>query len=180
MTLTQDRVKELLDYNPETGILTWKIKRRGRAKVGDEAGTVNGAGYVKLSVDGKQYLAHRVIWLWLYGYLPENNVDHVNRVTTDNRECNLREVSQSCNIRNSQVSAINLSGIKGVRVDKHGFHAFIYNKGRQTHIKTSSDFIEAVSYRLAAEQCLEWEGCDSSSSAYLFMQDYIKREGPIT
>ena len=140
MSLTQGRVKELFDYDAKTGILTWRINRRGKAKVGDVAGVVNGEGYIKLSVDSKQYLAHRIIWLWVYGYLPEGNIDHVSRDRTDNRLCNLREISPSCNSKNSCVSVRNLSGVKGVRGDKYSYHAFIYHKGRQTHIKTLSDF----------------------------------------
>ena len=66
--LTQKRVRELLDYAPETGLLTWKVNRRGSAKAGDVVKTVNGGGYVQLAIDSRSYLAHRVIWLWNYGY----------------------------------------------------------------------------------------------------------------
>lgn len=175
--LTQKRVRELFDYDPETGLLTWKVNRRGSAKAGDAIKTVNGAGYVQLAIDSRPYLAHRVIWLWNYGYLPENQVDHINRIKVDNRVCNLREVSPSCNIHNSCVSTRNRTGVKGVRVDKHGCHASIMIGGRQIHIKTVHDFTEAVAHRLVAEQCLGYSSCDNQSSAFVYMQNYIKEGG---
>lgn len=175
--LTQKRVKELLDYDPETGLLTWKVNRRGSAKAGDVIKTVNGAGYIQLSVDSKRYLAHRVIWLWNYGYFPENQIDHISRVTADNRLCNLREIATSCNVQNSCVSTRNRTGVKGVSVNKHGCHASIMIGGKQIHIKTVHDFTEAVAHRLAAEQCLGYSSCDNQSSAYLYMQKYLKEGG---
>lgn len=175
--LTQKRVRELLDYDPETGLLTWKVNRRGSAKAGDVIKTVNGAGYVQLAIDSKKYLAHRVIWLWNYGYFPEKQVDHISRVPTDNRLCNLREIASSCNVQNSCVSTRNRTGVKGVRVDKYGCHAFIMIGGRQIHIKTVHDFTEAVALRLAAEQCLGYSSCDNQSSAFVYMQNYIKEGG---
>lgn len=175
--LTQKRIKELLDYNPETGLLTWKVNRRGSAKAGDVIKSVNGEGYVQLTIDSKQYLAHRVIWLWNYGYFPENQVDHINRIKVDNRLCNLREVSRSCNNYNSCVSTRNRTGVKGVSVDKHGYQASIMIGGRQSHIKTVHDFTEAVAHRLAAEQCLGYNSCDNQSSAFVYMQNYIKEGG---
>lgn len=175
--LTQKRARELLDYDPETGLLTWKVNRRGSAKAGDVIKTVNGAGYVQLAIDSKKYLAHRVIWLWYYGYLPENQVDHINRVRSDNRLCNLREIATSCNVQNSCVSTRNRTGVKGVSVNKHGCHASIMIGGKQIHIKTVHDFTEAVAHRLAAEQCLGYNSCDNQSSAYLYMQKYLKEGG---
>ena len=174
--LTQKRVRELFDYDTETGLLMWKVNRR-RVKVGDVIKTVNSAGYTTLEIESKSYLAHRIIWLWNYGYFPENDVDHINRVRADNRICNLREVSQSCNIHNSCVSTRNISGVKGVSVDKHGCHASIMIGGKQIHIKTVHDFAEAVAHRLAAEQCLGYNSCDNQSSAFVYMQNYIKEGG---
>lgn len=175
--LTQKRVKELLDYDPETGLLTWKVNRRGSAKAGDVIKTVDGAGYIQLSVDSKRYLAHRVIWLWNYGYFPENQVDHINRIKTDNRLCNLREVSRSCNLQNTNLSMRNSTGVKGVSPDKSGlFRVFIMFKGYQSCVVSCKDFVEAVAHRLAAEQCFGLNGCDSQSSAYLYMQNYVKEK----
>lgn len=175
--LTQKRVRELLDYDPETGLLTWKVNRRGSAKAGDAIKSVDWYGYVRLAIDSRTYPAHRVIWLWYYGYLPENQVDHINRVRADNRLCNLREVSRSCNRRNSCVPRSNTSGVKGVKAGKHSYRAFITIDSRSVHIKGTKDFTEAVAHRLAAEQCLGYSSCDNQSSAFVYMQNYIKEGG---
>lgn len=174
--LTQKRVRELLDYDPETGLLTWKVNR-GKANVEGKAGTLGGTGYIHLTIDSKQYLAHRVIWLWNYGYFPENDVDHINRVRSDNRICNLREVSRTCNLRNSCVSISNRSGVKGVSVDKQGCRAFIKIAGCRSYLIYTKDFTEAVAHRLAVEQCLGYNSCDAQSSAYLYMEKYLEEGG---
>lgn len=169
--LTQKRVKELFDYDPETGLLVWKDSLETK-------GFLNKSGYIVVSIGSKNYLAHRLIWLWCYGYFPEHQVDHINRDKTDNRLCNLREVSASCNIRNRGILRNNKSGVTGVRVgvgEASGkFYAFITNEGKPRHLIVCKDFTEAVAYRLAAEQCLGYSSCDSQSSAFLYMQDYIK------
>ena len=171
--LTQKRVRALFDCDPETGLLTWKVNK-GRIKAGQLAGGMFKSGYLAVGVDCSRYYSHRVIWLWYYGYFPENDIDHVNRDRFDNRICNLREVSRSCNNYNSCVSMSNTSGIKGVDSYKGGFRASIGIEGKPCYIKRTKDFTEAVAHRLAAEQCLRYSSCDSQSSAYLYMQKYLK------
>lgn len=172
--LTQKRVKELLDYDPETGLLTWKVNKGRGAKVGGKAGSNCINGYLYVGIDSKRLLIHRVVWLWYYGYFPENEIDHINRVRTDNRICNLREVSRSCNSHNSCVPMSNTSGIKGVGSYKKGFRAYIEILGSFKLLRSTKDFTEAVAHRLAAEQCLGYSSCDTQSSAYLYMQKYLK------
>lgn len=99
------RVKQLFDYNPETGSLTWKIQRRGRARKGSEAGTIHPKGYVRVSVDNVDYLAHRIIWVLSHGEPPEGAViDHINGNPSDNRLHNLRMTTPQGNVHN-QVDA---------------------------------------------------------------------------
>ena len=113
--------------------------------------------------------------LWLF---PENQVDHINRIKEDNRLCNLREVSAACNLQNTNLSMRNSTGVKGVSPDKSGlFRVFIMFKGYQSCVVSCKDFVEAVAHRLAAEQCFGLNGCDSQSSAYLYMQNYVKEGG---
>jgi hypothetical protein len=110
--ITQEKLKEILDYNPDTGIFTWKVPRR-KIKVGDNAGYINEAGYVRLTISHKKYLAHRIAWLYVYGSIPKY-IDHINGITTDNRICNLREATHSENMCNRKVHSNNKSGIRNV------------------------------------------------------------------
>lgn len=98
--MDQATLKNLLDYNPETGVFTWRVSRPPRGRPGQQAGHDNGNGYVRLSVLGKKYYAHRLAFVWMLNEFP-NNVDHINGNPIDNRWCNLRNVSQSVNMANT-------------------------------------------------------------------------------
>jgi hypothetical protein len=111
--ITQEELKDLLTYNPETGIFNW-IKRNGNI-----AGSTNVRGYVTISISDKDYLAHRLAWFYVKGANPINLIDHVNGVCDDNRIINLREASRSQNAWNQIISTRNTSGLKGVSWDKH-------------------------------------------------------------
>lgn len=112
-TLTQDRLKQLLDYVPDTGVFMWRVSNR-RKKPGAIAGTQCPKGYVRISVDAKIYAAHRLAWLHMYGVWPRNEIDHINRVRNDNRIENLREADRSLNCHNSRLRVDNVSGHRGV------------------------------------------------------------------
>jgi len=105
--LTQEKLKEILSYDPETGIFVW-IKR------GKVAGSLNSKGYIHLRVDKKSYQVHRLAWLYTYGYFPEHDIDHLNGIRNDNRVENLREVSRACNLQNQKINSKNTSGFPGV------------------------------------------------------------------
>ena len=96
--LTQERLKEVLDYNPDTGIFVNRVRRSNR-KVGDVAGCSNGLGYIKISVDGTNYLGHRLAWLYTYGEMPQQ-IDHINCDRADNRIANLRPCNDALNHQN--------------------------------------------------------------------------------
>jgi len=100
--LTQKRLKELFHYNPETGVITRKIKVRGRfGEVGSVVGSLRKkTGYISASVDGKLYQAHRIIWLFMTGDMPTTDVDHINRDRSDNRWDNLRLATRAQNMWN--------------------------------------------------------------------------------
>jgi len=92
--LTQDRLMEVLDCDPETGIFTWRQQPGSRSDmIGKRAGYNGPASYRSVTVDGVGYLEHRLIWLWVHGNLPSCQLDHLNTNTKDNRIANLREVS---------------------------------------------------------------------------------------
>jgi len=173
--LTQERLKELLHYEPETGIFYWKqIQGKNKKKVGDVAGTPLN-GYITIGIGGTIYLSHRLAWLYIHGYFTENQIDHINRNRADNRICNLREVSRSCNRRNSGNPKNNVSGVKGVCWHKQSnlWRSRITHQGKKYNLGLYVLFDEAVCARLAAEQCLNWSNCDSSSPAYNYVQKML-------
>lgn len=174
--LTQERVRELFDYDPDTGIFTRKIKIRGGFLPGIGITRVGCGGYVTVSVDKKAYYLHRLVWLWWYGSHPTGHVDHINRVRSDNRIHNLREASHRHNLINSQLYSNNASGVKGVGWYKRkGKWVARINgsTGKSSLLGYFSDFTEAVAHRYAAEQCLDWYNITGQSSAHHHMKLFI-------
>ncbi len=169
--ITQSELKSLLKYNFKTGNFTWRENRRPCIKAGDIAGHKGKNGYIQIKISGKKYLAHRLAFLYVKGYFPEDDVDHKNGNPSNNWWKNLREVSKTCNLRNTKNQQRNTSGIKGVvlveKTDKWGVSIGVNGKG--ISLGHYSCFDEAVCVRLAAEQCLGWGGCDSSSPAYQYV-----------
>lgn len=173
MSITQKRLKELFNY--KDGLLIRKISTSNRVKIGDTAGYVRHSGYREVSVDGKSYLNHRLIYLYHNGYMPEKNIDYINKKPGDDRIENLREVSQVCNLRNSNTSYRSKTGIKGVMYSKRDgiYLSQVVINGVTKHIGSSKSLLEAACLRLVAEQCLSWGSCDSSSPAYQYVKKYI-------
>lgn len=116
---TQERLKELLDYDPATGILTWKKRRKGVPHDGAIAGCLTGDGYLKVSVDGTQYRAHQVIWCFMTGsWVPF--IDHKDCDGLNNSWSNLRASTFDQNNQNmkSKKTASSPSKLKGAYWDK--------------------------------------------------------------
>jgi hypothetical protein len=113
-----ETISKYLDYNPDTGVITWKIQRSNRKKAGDIAGVIDSNGYRRIKFSPKLYLAHRVAWLLYYKEWPQNLIDHINLDVSDNRILNLREATQSQNMMNCTKYKTNTSGIKGVTYNK--------------------------------------------------------------
>jgi hypothetical protein len=178
MKLSQIKVKDMFDYNHDTGDLIRIRRPPGRAaSIGSVSGNLAPSGYLRTGIENKSYLNHRLIWLWNYGYLPENGLDHINRNKTDNRLVNLREVSQQCNTRNAKLRSNNSSGIKGVYLNKSTskWVAKICVGGKSFILGYHTTFIEAVAHRLAAEQCYGWPGCDSCSPAFAYIRKIVMK-----
>ena len=110
--ITQEELKKIVNYNPETGIFTWNISKQG-IKFGKVAGGIKDTGYVRIKLNGKLYPAHRLAWIYMYGEYP-NIIDHINGKRDDNRICNLRQCSTSQNQWNQKLSKNNTSGSKNV------------------------------------------------------------------
>ena len=111
--LTQDRLKELLHYNPETGLFI-----RKSLKIGNISGYINRDGYRRIRVDYKAYSAHRLVWLYVYGLFPKDQIDHINGIKDDNRLINLRECNRSENNQNVVSSRSSTSKYLGVSWSK--------------------------------------------------------------
>lgn len=116
--LTQERLKELFNYDPTTGVFTNRVHRSPNARKGWKAGCDKSHGYQVIRVDGTLYGAHRLAWLYVYGSFPEGVIDHINQDPLDNRISNLRDVEQVDNMRNMRILNTNKSGITGVSWDK--------------------------------------------------------------
>jgi hypothetical protein len=115
--LTAARLRELLEYNPETGVFTWRAPagRWGRIPAGTVAGsTGKTSGYVEIHFEGGLYKAHRLAWLYMTGEWPADELDHINRVRGDNRFENLRECTTAENMQNKNLYISNTSGCAGV------------------------------------------------------------------
>lgn len=90
----------VLSYDPETGIFTWLVNKRGPVKAFDQAGSLNRDGYVKIKVDQQVFLAHRLAWFLVYGEWPEREIDHIDGDPANNRIANLRECEHRQNAKN--------------------------------------------------------------------------------
>jgi hypothetical protein len=112
-TLTYDRLREVLNYDATTGVFTWRTKTSRKVVVGREAGSMKPSGYVSVRIDGPNYYAHRLAWLYVYGEWPAAEVDHINGVKDDNRISNLRQATRKQNMEN-RVQPIGASGYRGV------------------------------------------------------------------
>ena len=148
--ITPDRLRELLNYDPVTGVFTW-IVARGSHKPGAVAGRKH--GYVNIMIDGRMYKAHRLAWLYVTGEWPEADIDHVNMNKRDNRFYNLREATRSQNRMHTGAHADSKSGAKGVSWYKRGrkWRAAIHVGGKQRHLGYFATKAEAMlAYSAAA------------------------------
>lgn len=110
-----ERVREVLDYDPESGVFRWKVRPSNRVRVGEIAGCVEQVGgYRLISVDGKLIKAARLAWFYMHGEWPPMHVDHENLIRDDDRIRNIRPCTRSENQRNRSRQSNNTSGYKGV------------------------------------------------------------------
>jgi hypothetical protein len=125
--ITQEIAKELFSYDPETGELVWKKSTGPKPIAGRVVACDARTGYMRVQIFNKDYLAHRVIWLYVHGEWPDGFIDHINGKRNDNRLVNLRVVSVAENARNQRkAQKSNSTGFLGVsRYYKGRFRASI-------------------------------------------------------
>jgi len=179
--MTAQEIKDTLDagfykavhtkfmYIPESGQLINK-------NTGKVAGCLTSNGYLVVSIGPRPYPAHRLIYYMYHGHFPKGQIDHINRIKTDNRIANLRDVSASKNMRNTGNSTKNKSGVKGViwNRQENCWQAKAFYKRKPIHVGNFKHFINAVKARHYAEQIFGYTvtGMKSPAEKYL---DYAKK-----
>jgi hypothetical protein len=134
--ITQDQVKQKFIYR-NGKLYDRKTKRVRGSKIN--------TGYIRVVINGKQYLAHQIIYLYIRGYIPEC-IDHINRNPADNRICNLRDVPQRINVLNrTKLNKNNKTGYCGVSAYRDKFAAYITKNGKRVRIGIYNTAEEASS-----------------------------------
>lgn len=155
----------ILSYNSDTGELIWKERPRWMFKAdwshkhfnkkfsGKLAYGKSGTGYQHIGIFGTRYLSHIICWILYHWKQSDKEIDHINRVKTDNRICNLREVEPYKNCQNKDIRSDNTTGVSGVTRSARDkkFYSRITIKGKRIFLGTFEDINEAISERLKAE-----------------------------
>jgi hypothetical protein len=131
--LAQKRLKELLHYDPDTGLFT-RVKSMPRSKKGEVVGYTNGRGWLRVKIDGKHYKLHRLAFLYMEGAFPPDEVDHINGNKDDNRWCNLRKATRAQNNANRASGGNSVTGYRGVLPSGKRFFAQITKDGKRIHL----------------------------------------------
>lgn len=150
-SLTPERARELIDYDPVTGVFTRKLRGRGSLKPHKVAGSMNQKGYIYVTINSTKFSAHRLAWFMVHGEWPPNEIDHINRVPSDNRIANLRLATRTENGQNRRLHANNTSGARGCIRSGRKWVAQICINGKGYHLG-SFNCIKAASsaYETAA------------------------------
>lgn len=158
--VTAETIRERLNYNANTGVLTWRsAPKKCRAKVGGVAGSHDVSGYIQVNIGGNVLKAHRVAWLLAHGEWPSGQIDHINGVRDDNRLCNLRVVTNAINCQNKRAPLpSNKSGFLGVSWNNGAWRAAVQLNGKQHHVGRFKSPEEAHQAYLVAKRKLH-EGC---------------------
>ena len=130
--LTQEYLLRVCNYDKLTGVLSYKVRVNNNSRVGRELGSITAKGYRRASVKGTPYMVHRLIYLYLKGYMPEQ-VDHINGDREDNRWSNLREATNGENGRNRKTPENTTTGIKGLshREDRQEYVGNVNYEGQR-------------------------------------------------
>jgi hypothetical protein len=148
LTLTAERLKQVLQYFPTTGRFRWRV-RQGTSGPRGEAGNLRPGGYRRIQVDGVRHYSHRLAWLYIHGEHPTGEIDHKNGNPADNRIANLQNCPHPENVWHAVER--NMSGTTGLRRRGNKWQARITVNGRQYNLGTYDTRKEAAAaYRCAA------------------------------
>lgn len=156
-----DNLRKELEYDPITGKF-FRLRTHRTVKAGDVAGAIvtlsqHSKQYVRLSVFGKYYQAHRLAWFYMLGSWPVGDIDHINQDSLDNRWENLRDCSHAENGRNQKKYLTNTSGRTGIHLRKSGnWRARIFAEGKHINLGTFSSYELAVAARSLAESTYDF------------------------
>lgn len=186
--LTQQELKKLICYDPETGIFTWRCrgieyfdhcknpeltyKQWNAQNAGKEAGCIV-CGYCDIILLKKKYLAHRLAWFYMEVYWPEHQIDHIDRNRSNNKWDNLRHVSQSCNLKNVFLGKGNTTGVRGVtyRKDRNIYQVYISTNTKHKYVGCYKTLKEAAMARWKVEVEHSYPNCLSESSSYKYLKE---------
>jgi len=168
--LIQTRLKERLSYNLETGIFTW-ISSTHKQRVGQPAGCINTDGYRVININGYQYRASILAWLYVEGYWPEHEIDHKDRIRDNDKWDNLKHVTRLCNSINRKVFKNNKSGITGICFDtkRNKWRADIRISKKLIFLGRFKSITDAVLARWRAEVKYNFSDCNMKSSAHKYL-----------
>lgn len=139
--ITQARLKELVHYDPETGVFTRNVSRTN-SKAGDPVGHSNATGYLRACIDGRKYFLHKLAWLYVNGEWPPECVDHIDLDKKNNRIANLRLATNSQNQANRPITSQNKTGFKGVHWCNH-FKRYVAQISKDNKVKNLGYFRSA-------------------------------------
>lgn len=189
-----ERLRNLLDYDPETGVLRWKPRTPDMFFSWNEAGKakrcatfnekyagqpaligIDGHGYYQGTILCRYYKAHRVAWLLHYGEWPTGEIDHINGDRRDNRITNLRDVEHRTNLRNCKLSKRNTTGVPGLTWNKtmKRWQAFIRINGKSKCLGSWKNFDDAAAARKAAEVKFDYH--ENHGKKQNYSNHYVKR-----
>ncbi len=134
---SQNDLQLVLKYESETGLFYWIGSKNNRVKNGSVAGSKDSSGHIQIKIFGRTYLAHRLAWLYSHGEWPEQQIDHINGIKSDNRITNLRDVSPRINAENRRLACkTSKSGILGVSWHKasNSWTSSIKTLGKRKHL----------------------------------------------
>ena len=165
--ITAEEARQLLDYDPDTGIFTWLRRHPSTFKnpksatgwntkyAGKPAGTPGlKSGYWRITINNRPVQSHRLAMTLALGAEPDGEIDHINGDRGDNRIANLRVVTRSENRRNIAIPKRNTSGVMGASLLRGKWRAYICRGEKTIHLGSYETKAEAVAARKGAEIAL--------------------------